>query len=250
MPFILCIAFRSLLRPLFSVSCPLLSVMYFVLCHANCFQHHALCSLSYFSFFLMSIVLCIMPFFMSCPLFSVKPFVLFPVHCSLRHALCSLSCHFFSFMSIVLCVMLFLCHALCSLSCHFFSFMSIVLSIMPFLCHAHCSLLCLSFYFMSIFLCINPFYVMPIVFCHAFRSLSCPLFSASLTSSCGLLGEGSLFKAGNHCRFIIAPRPSSVTPCLFYSTACLNFVLCISIPRSPSVLVSQSLASRGRHPSL
>ena len=249
MPFILCIAFRSLLRPLFSVSCPL-SVMYFVLCHANCFQRHALCSLSYFSFSLMSIVLCIMPFFY------VMPIVLCHAFRSLSCPLFSTSCclfsviPFFSFMSIVLCVMLFLCHALCSLSCHFFSFMSIVLSIMPFFCHAHCSLLCLSFYFMSIFLCINPFYVMPIVFCHAFRSLSCPLFSASLTSSCGLLGEGSLFKAGNHCRFIIAPRPSSVTPCLFYSTACLNFVLCISIPRSPSVLVSQSLASQGRHPSL
>ena len=219
LPFVLCYAHCSLCLAHYCLSCILFSVtpivfsvMLFVLCHTF---RSLLCRLFSAS----------CPFFMSCPLFSVKPFVLFPVHCSLRHALCSLSCHFFSFMSIVL-------------------------SIMPFFCHAHCSLLCLSFYFMSIFLCINPFYVMPIVFCHAFRSLSCPLFSASLTSSCGLLGEGSLFKAGNHCRFIIAPRPSSVTPCLFYSTACLNFVLCISIPRSPSVLVSQSLASRGRHPSL
>ena len=235
MPFILCHAFRSLSRPLFSVSCPLLSVMYFVLCHAHCFLRHAF---SASCPFLCHTHCSVMPFFlfyihcslhhalfMSYPLFSVIPFVLFPVHCSLRHAHCSLSC----------------------LS---FSFMSIVLSIMPFLCHAHCSLSCLSFYFMSIFLCINPFYVMHIVFCHAFRSLSNPLFSASRTFSYGLLGEGSLFKAGNHCRFIIAPRPSSVTPCLFYSTACLNFVLCILIPRSPSVLVSQSLSSRGRHPSL
>ena len=225
-------AFHSLYCLSFSVTPIVLCVLPIIVCHVFCSLSRPLfsasCSLFSVILFVLSYVDCSLHhalFFMSCPLFSVMPFVLFPVHCSLRHAVCSLSCHFFSFMSIVL-------------------------SIMPFLCHAHCSLLCLSFYFMSIFLCINPFYVMPIVFCHAFRSLSCPLFSASRTSSCGLLGEGSLFKAGNHCRFIIAPRPSSVTPCLFYSTACLNFVLCISIPRSPSVLVSQSLASRGRHPSL
>ena len=212
----------------------------------------------------MPIVFCVVPFVLLCPSFSAScpwcptmPTFLCHALGSLRHVLRSLPCPYFFVMSFVL------CHAICSLSCPLCS-ASCPFYVMPIvLCHAFCYLscpLCLAsgpFYVMAIvlyhvfrsilcpFLCISPFYVMPIVFCHAFRSLSCPLFSASRTSSCGLQGEGSLFKAGNHCRFIIAPRPSPVTPCLFYSTACLNFVLCILMPRSPSVLVSQSLSSRG-----